>query len=390
MNLVVIGLIVALVVGFAVVVARNAGTRSESSRPDDRPPPAPSAPAVPERPVTIPWQLEPGDLRPELSGAEFVGPVDGDFSGPYVAAVDPAAAEVWVALTGDDQEDKIVVHGVDPTSGRVWWNRPMDGALCAAEPDARGLVCAEALDRDPATGLGRKWRLHLLDPRSGETRRSVDVAGWFYALHRSGDTLIILEQREPAPHAVLHGYDLATLRPRWELDLRKQPGHDAMFSENRIIARKDPDRDGVVMDRPRFRDVGYADPKAEQTGNEGLVALWAGQRTAFVEPRSGKLIMMPHCSRMVDDGRRLWCNETNGSASYSYQGKLLRRIKGPRLAFPSDDGVGVDRNRPVFIDDDGAPIAVNRDTGKIGGPYSVPGSGSVWGLKTMPERRNRR
>lgn len=156
-----------------------------------------------------------------------------------------------------------------------------------------------------------------------------------------------------------------------------------MFSENRIITRKDPVRKGLVMDRPRFRDVGYG-PTAEETGDGGLVALWAGQRTAFVRPRSGQLIMMPHCSRLVDDGRWLWCNLPLGAAAYSYTGKELHRVDGPRLAFPSDDGVGVDRNRPIFIDNDGAPVAVDLDTGKTGEPFSVPGAGSVWGLKTMP------
>ncbi len=385
LTVVVIGLVVfVLMISFVIVLARSLVSLIDSPRPyRDRPPISSSAPPVPERPVTIPWQLEPDQLRPELSGAEFIGPIDGDFSGPYVSAVDPKIADVWVALTGEHGEGKMAVHGVDATTGKVLWDRPMEGGLCAGEADPRGLVCAETLDRDPSTGLGRKWRLHLLDPQTGETRRSRDVTGRFYALHRSGDTLIILEQREPAPHAVLHGFDIATLQPRWKLDLQKQPGHDDMFSENRIIARKDPDREGLVMDRPRFRDVGYG-PKVEQTGSDGLVALWAGQRTAFVQPRSGKLIMMPHCSRLVDDGRRLWCNEPNGAASYSYPGKLLRRVDGPRLAFPGDDGVGVDRNRPVFIDEDGAPVSVDLDTGKVGKTYSVPGAGSAFGLKTMP------
>lgn len=277
----------------------------------------------------------------------------------------------------------MAAHGLDPVTGRQLWSRPLEGGLCATEADRRGVACAEMVDRDPATGLGRTWRLHLLDPRTGEPRVSREATGWFSALHRSGDTLVVLEQREPAPHAVLHGFDLATLKPLWELDLSKQPGHGQLFSENRIIARKDPDRDGVVMDRPRLRDVGYG-PSAEQTGGNGLVALWAGQRTAFVQPRTGKLIMMPRCSRLVDDGSRLWCNEPDGAQAYAYDGKELSRVTGPRLAFPGDDGVGVDRNRPIFINEVGAPVAVDPDTGKVGKPYSVPGSGSAFGETTMP------
>ncbi|NYE75559.1 PQQ-binding-like beta-propeller repeat protein [Microlunatus parietis] len=386
--IVVIGVVVVLLIAAAVVAGRSvAGLLDRTGYADrpriERPTPRPSAPPVPERPVTVPWRIEPGQLRPDLTGAEFVGPVDGDFSGPYVSAVDPKVADIWVALTGDDDERGMVAHGLDPATGRPLWDRPMEGGLCATEADRRGVACAELLDRDPATGLGRRWRLHLLDPRTGEPRISREVAGWFSALHRSGDTLVVLEQREPAPHAVLHGFDLATLKPRWELDLNKQPGHGQLFSENRIIARKDPDREGVVMDRPRFRDVGYG-PKAEQTGDGGLVALWAGQRTAFVQPRTGKLIMMPRCSRLVDDGSRLWCNEPDGARAYSYAGQELLKVTGPRLAFPGDDGVGVDRNRPIFINEVGAPVAVDPETGKVGRPYSVPGSGSAFGQTTMP------
>ncbi len=373
LNLVAIGLILVLVITGVVVLARSLGSQLGRLSSFERPAPtsSPSGPAVPDRSPTVPWRISPDELRPDLPGAEFVGPIDGDFSGPYVTAVDPSITDVWVALTGDPDERGIVVHGIDPNSGRVLWDRPMEGALCAREADPRGLVCAEVLDRDPASGTGRQWRLQLLDPRTGETRRSSDVAGWFNVLHRAGDTVIILEQREPAPHAVLRGFDLATLQPRWQLDLSKQPGHDTMFSENRIIARKDPDHDDVVMDRPRLRDVGYG-ASAEETGNSGLVALWAGLRTAFVQPRSGKLIMMPRCSRVVDDGRRIWCNEADGAASYSYAGKPLRRVVGPRLAFPGDDGDGVDRNRPVFLDEIGTPISVDLDTGKVGKPYRTP------------------
>lgn len=61
---------------------------------------------------------------------------------------------------------------------------------------------------------------------------------------------------------------------------------------------------GLALDRRRFREVG-----------SGLIAVWAGQRTAFIDIAGGKLIMMPHCSRLVDDGSRLWCNETDGASA---------------------------------------------------------------------------
>lgn len=161
----VVGAVVSvLLVSFVIVLARSTAARWDlPERPDERP--APSAPPVPKRTATMPWRIEPATLRPELPDASFIWPVDGDFSGPYVSTVDPEAADVWVALTGGDgRENKIAVHGLDPTSGRVLWDRPMEGALCASEADAHGVACAELLDRDPATGVGRRWRLHLLDP----------------------------------------------------------------------------------------------------------------------------------------------------------------------------------------------------------------------------------
>jgi hypothetical protein len=60
-------------------------------------------------------------------------------------------------------------------------------------------------------------------------------------------------------------------------------------------------------------------------------------------------------------------------------------VRGPRLAFPADDGVGVDRNRPVFLDDDGAAVSVDPKTGEVGRPWTPPGRDAAFGLVTMPE-----
>lgn len=340
--------------------------------------PESSAPKVPQRPAPISWKIEPAALRPQLAGAKFIGGMDGDFSGPYVAE----QAGVWLTLTGAADEQNTVLHALDPDTGTVRWQRPLEGGLCASEAGPAGIVCAGVIDRDPRSGSGRRWLLQRLDPKTGEVIRRLEVDGWFSALHRSGDTVIALEQREPGPHAVLRGFDPQTLKQRWIRDLKDEPGQDEMFSENKVTNRKLPNQD-LVLDRPRFRDVGPRTGHGDEAGT-GLVALWAGGRTAFVQPQTGKLVMMPHCSRLVDDGKRLWCNEVAGAASYSYRGKLRHRIKGPRLAFPDDDGIGVDRNRPVFIDDAGAPISVDRESGTVAGAYAAPGAGSVWGMKTTP------
>lgn len=329
----------------------------------------PSAPPVPERQASLIWKKDATTLRTDLREPELISTLDGDYSGPYLAEID----DRWLIATGDEHGDRTVVHALDPDTGAVVWQRRLEGALCMPEPPPSGIVCASILERDPATRAGKRWRLHLIDPADGHDRLTVDRDGWFTALHRSGSTIVAVEQRQPAPHAVLRGFGADDLRPRWSRDLLKVPGHDELFSADRIINRYDPAGNGMILDRPRFRDVG-----------NGLLALWSGTRAAVIRPGDGSLIMMPHCSRLVDDGHRLWCNEVDGATSYSYAGKRLHRVTGPRLAFPDDDGIGTDRNRPVFIDAGGAPVAVDLRTGTVGKRYSVPGAGSAFGMQTMP------
>ena len=331
--------------------------------------PAPPAPAP--RTGTAPdvWNLEAGQLRPGLAGAKFLGSLDGSFQPSYAAAV----AGVWLTTTGDPRAGSTVLHAVDPATGAVRWQRDLDGVLCATEAPEAGLLCASVVARDPATGLGTRWRLHLLDPANGQDRTTRDVDGWFTAVHWSGRAFVALEQRQPAPHAVVRGFAVSDLHALWTVDLAGRPGQEEMFTEDRVILRPEPDRPGLALDRPRLRDVG-----------DGLLGVWAGGRTAFVDPADGRLVMMPHCSRLVDDGSRLWCNEVDGATAYAYAGRELVRVRGPRLAFPEDDGVGVDRNRPVFVDDDGAAVSVDVRTGKVGATWTPPGRGSAFGVVTMP------
>ncbi len=314
------------------------------------------------------WTLDATQARPDLEGARFLGSLDGDFASGFVADV----RGTWVAVSGTKAAGDTAVHAIDPATGAVRWTRELDGALCTTEAPTSGLLCASALARDPATGLGTRWRLHRVDPSTGADLATTDVDAWLTAVHWTGRELVLLEQRQPAPHAVVRGFT-ADLRERWTLDLADQPGQAEMFSTNRVVNRQEPDREGLALDRPRLRDVG-----------DGLVAVWAGQRTAVVDAGSGRLVMMPHCSRLVDDGRRLWCNEVDGVTGYTYEGRATVRVRGPRLAFPNDDGVGVDRNRPVFLDDDGAAVTVDVKTGAVGRPWTPPGRGSAFGETTMP------
>lgn len=71
----------------------------------------------------------------------------------------------------------------------------------------------------------------------------------------------------------------------------------------------------------------------------------------------------------------------------SYAGKQLFRVRGPRLAFPNLDpnaDLAADRAQPVFIDSDGAAVAVDPTSGKVGAVYTPPGRGSAFGLTTLP------
>lgn len=356
-----VGIVLPLLVVLAVVqVVVGGGDPRDRARVPQTPRPGTAANT---------WVLDPAQLRPDLPGAKFLGSVDGSFQQSYVAEVRGA----WLTTTGDASAGGTALHAVDPATGAVRWQRELDGVLCATEAPKTGLLCASVVRRDPATGLGTRWRLHVLDPATGADRTARDVDGWFSAVHWSGPAFVALEQRQPAPHAVVRGFSTSDLHELWSVDLVRRPGQADLFTENRVVLRPEPERPGLALDRPRLRDVG-----------DGLMAVWAGLRTAFVDPADGRLVMMPHCSRLVDDGRRLWCNEVDGVTGYSYAGRQLVRVHGPRLAFPDDDGVGLDRNRPVFLDDDGAAVAVDEETGTVGKPWTPPGRGSAFGTTTMP------
>lgn len=124
---------------------------------------------------------------------------------------------------------------------------------------------------------------------------------------------MFLEQRQPAPHAVVSGWE-ADLRPAWSLDLAGEPGHDGLFSENRIIARGFPPTTGPALDRPRIRTVAG-----------GLTALWIGRT----------------------DGARLWCNTGDRATALTYGLAPTHRTEpGVRLAFPERDPRGGDITVP--------------------------------------------
>ncbi|MFT3833428.1 MAG: PQQ-binding-like beta-propeller repeat protein [Micropruina sp.] len=326
-------------------------------------------PTLPELAAT--WSVRPSELRPDLgTGAELVAPVDGSFDPNRVVAI----GTTWVVLSGDAEDRAIAVHGLDASTGRVLWRTDLPNGVCAATPVKSRLVCAASTATDPVTGLGTSWRISLLDPATGRETRGVDFAGWLTLIHADGDRVLLAEQRQPAPHAVLTGLD-ADLRQRWQLDLRDQPQHAGLFSDNRIYNRKLPIPDGPALDRPRIRKVA-----------DGLTALWSGQTTAFVDLRSGKLAGMPRCSRLVDDGERLWCNDGAVAVSYSYSLRNLHETAiNTRLAFPYRDPRAGDVTDPVFLEADGRAVRVDPASGTTLGPLAQTYNGSAFGMTISPQ-----
>ena len=315
------------------------------------------------------WQTSPETLRPDLPRAEFVSDVDGTFDEHRL--VD--AGTTWVVLTGTTDDTQIWVHGMDATTGQERWRHPLDSGLCAADLLAGRLLCAAAIEHDPVTGLGTKWHLALLEPASGKEIRGVDWSGWLTFLHVRDSRALLAEQRQPAPHAVLTGLD-SKLQQTWQLDLIDQPEHAGLFSDNRVYNRKLPIPDGPALDRPRIRHVG-----------ENLTALWIGQTTAFVDMATGRLVGMPRCSRLVDDGKRLWCNQGPLAAAYSYGlAKLVQTELNTRLAFPDRDPRAGDVTPPVFLKSDGRAVRVDPDTGATVGPLVNSRNGSAFGLVISP------
>lgn len=359
--------LLALYVGIFVLVIVVLGLLPNRA---GRPTPGPTRTSAPMVPVLPPaWSVDPGQLRPDLSAAEFIAPVDGSFDANRLVAL----GDTWAVLTGDAEDRRIAVHGLDAGTGRPLWRADLPNGICAAIPLKSRLVCAASVATDPATGLGTRWRISLLDPATGRETRGADFTGWLTLIHVDGDRVLLVEQRQPAPHAVLTGLD-ADLRQRWHLDLSDQQQHAGLFSDNRIYYRKLPIPDGPALDRPRIRRVA-----------DGLTALWSGQTTAFVDLRTGKLAGMPRCSRLVDDGERLWCNDGPLAVAYSYTlRKLHETTLNTRLAFPDRDPRAGDVTDPVFLEADGRAVRVELTTGKTLGPLARTRNGSAFGMTVSP------
>lgn len=316
------------------------------------------------------WIRAARDLRPDLAEARFSLGHDGSSEAGHLLDTGP----VLVALTSaGNGYDDMVVHGLDAGTGVERWRLDRDQPLCAGRLLRGALVCASVTHRDAATQLGVRWTVELIDPATGRITATAPFAGWLTLILVADDRIVLLEQRRPAPHAVVSGWE-ADLRPAWSLDLAGEPGHDGLFSENRIVVRDFPPTIGPALDRPRIRTVAG-----------GLTALWIGRTAIFLDVAQGRSAGMPTCSRLVDDGARLWCNTGDRATALTYGLTPTHRTEpGVRLAFPKRDPRGGDITVPVFLDADGAAIRVDRATGATLGPLMPSGFGEAFGVRTEP------
>lgn len=134
--------------------------------------------------------MTPQQLRHDLAEPEIVPSLDGAFDGSDVVQ----EAGLWLTLTGDHDDADTVLHALDPATGRRRWQRRLDGALCATEAPTAGILCASVLSRDPTTKLGIRWRLHRIDPTTGQDTAGRTVDGWLTAVHWTRGVFVVLEQ----------------------------------------------------------------------------------------------------------------------------------------------------------------------------------------------------
>lgn len=354
-----------VLIGWAVLQGLEGGTDGGSPPPEipRNPPPRAEvdAPAI--------WALKASTMRPDLDEEEANFETSFDGFSDTDAILD--AGTTWLAVTLGEESRGNRLHGLDPDTGEEVWTRTLDGAYCARDLLDGQLACAEATDWE--RGLGVEWNLHLLDPASGDITTTQPFEGWLTAMVVDQGVLMVLEQRLPAPHALITGFD-AALEQQWQLDLSQEEGHADLFSHNRVLFRAERLPAGPALDRPRIRRVA-----------DGLTAFWIGARTAFVDAPAGRLVGFPPCSRVVDDGQRIWCNDGNRTVAYDYQLRAITRTDdGVRLAFPHRDPVAGDITIPAFLDADGAFIKVDTTTGVSQGEFTDTAMSSAFGVPVSP------
>ena len=340
---------------------------SPTTRPASTQPAGPPPPPMERLDAVEQWLLLASDLRPDLAEPEFEIHYDGFMD----SAVVIDAGTTWGVLTVASDGTGGRLHGLDAETGEVLWEADLDGTMCAGQLLDGKIACAEALEREHT--LGKRWAVKLFDPSDGTVTATTEIDAWIATMSVADGRLVMLEQRLPAPHAVVTALT-ATLEHAWQLDLSDVEGHDDLFSDNRIIIRPETVPDGPALDRPRQRTVA-----------DHLTALWVGSRTAFIDVEGGELVAMPACSRLVDDGERIWCNDGPRAMAYDYLlNPLYPTDGGVRLAFPNRDPRDGDVTPAVFLADSGELIHVDVTTGRTIATLVDTQHGEAFGMEIPP------
>ncbi|WP_261167270.1 PQQ-binding-like beta-propeller repeat protein [Microbacterium sp. Marseille-Q6965] len=332
-------------------------------------------PDLAEAPEAAPaWTVSAPALRPGEDDVEFRRTVDGTIDDAQLIE----AGDTWAvvsAVVGDDLTPRAyALHGLDAQTGQERWRRESGDLLrCARQPLGGSLACAEAsLD---AEGVPAGFRLLALDAATGEVLAETPVDALVSAIAVSGGTVVVIDEPIDGSGLRVLGFSSA-LDPAWVVDLSAEENRRAMLSDGSLVWRHEPWRTAPGLDRTRLRHVG---PEGS------ILALWAGQATAFVDVGTGRLWGMPRCSRLVDDGQRLWCNEGEHAAIYSYElDRLGQTPDGQRLMFPSLAPYRDSDVSPALTSGEDGVVARPDPQGNVGDPLIDMGLGDAFGMELQP------
>lgn len=334
---------------------------------DDEPTSDPNWPAPEE--AAIVWEASVDGLR-DLRGVGFVPNLGGADSSPLGEADD-----VWFAVSADGLGDEAMLHGFDAGNGEEVWRRDLDLALCAHEAAPGGeIICASAVDRPPG-GFATQWRLHLLDPETGEDVRTQDVDLHVRAIRLNAAGIVVLEDREPGPDAWLHLYDF-DLDEVWSLDLTEVSDYEQLFTSYAYSTRRGPwteeDLRGEALDLGALGEVG---PEGES------LVVQAYAHALLVDAATGELVSeFMSCFDLIDDGQYLWCGGALDRLNvYDYSGELVLDVlaetgrQSGLMGLHPREGERVLSGRPITHNWDGELIPIDPEDGSAGAPYGETG-----------------
>lgn len=312
--------------------------------------------------VPVAWEVQPSDLRPDISDVRFGSGLDGDLDTGYFLDFGTAI----VTATDTDDHSSMMIHALDPESGDELWSHELPHGICADRQLGGFIACTSATSPMPAEPTS--YDLQLIDPANGTVMASTPVQGSARGIAVVGDRIFIVEEWDPAPHAVVRVFD-GDLSQIAVNDLSEQDNQSDLFSTSRIYNRSFNDETGPWLFRLRLRIV----------ADDSLLAVWAGTSVAFIDTTTGELRSLQLCSQIVDDGTRLWCNQGDVARAYDYSlSELYATDPGIRLGHPKRDPRFGDVTQPVFVDTNGVVMSVDETSGATLSVLARPGVTDTW------------